>query len=135
MPETTDDATTNVGTAILFENDHVRVWEMVLQPGEQCDLHRHLYDHVLIYAEPGHMRGRLEGSDQDVVVEAEPGWVMYRAVGREGLSPHQIRNIGSEVTTHYIIELLGESASDVPEQPAFNDRGRFEFPDDDPDTG
>ena len=30
-----------VGTSLLFENDRVRVWEMVLPPGASCSPHRH----------------------------------------------------------------------------------------------
>ena len=31
----------DVGTAVLFENERIKVWEMDLQPGEESDLHRH----------------------------------------------------------------------------------------------
>eukprot|EP01104_Vermistella_antarctica_P020024 TRINITY_DN827_c1_g2_i2.p1 TRINITY_DN827_c1_g2~~TRINITY_DN827_c1_g2_i2.p1 ORF type:complete len:115 (-),score=27.67 TRINITY_DN827_c1_g2_i2:100-444(-) len=36
----------NVGTKLLFENERVAVWEMVLEPGESCELHRHARDYV-----------------------------------------------------------------------------------------
>jgi len=43
---------------LLFENDRVRVWELVMQPGEVCNWHQHNDDHLLIV---------VDGSD----VEAE----------------------------------------------------------------
>jgi beta-alanine degradation protein BauB len=135
MHESADDATTDAGTELLFENDHVRVWEAVLQPGEKSALHRHLHDHLVLYAEPGHIRGRLDGSNRHVVREVDPGWVAYRSVGRDGMSPHYVENLLSKVSTHYIIELLGESASETTQPPVVNDRGRVEFPDDGPQTG
>jgi beta-alanine degradation protein BauB len=36
----------DVGTAVLFENERVKVWEMDLQPGQESDLHRHNRDYI-----------------------------------------------------------------------------------------
>jgi len=36
----TTDISTNIGTELLFENERIRVWSMVLQPGEESPLHR-----------------------------------------------------------------------------------------------
>ena len=33
----------DVGTAVLFENDRVRVWELTLAPGESSDTHEHQF--------------------------------------------------------------------------------------------
>jgi quercetin dioxygenase-like cupin family protein len=41
----------NVATRLLLENDRVKVWEMVLEPGESSDLHRHTMDYVLYILE------------------------------------------------------------------------------------
>jgi hypothetical protein len=49
-----------VGSKIVFENDKVRVWDFVLQPGEETPMHRH--DHSYIwYAIQG---GPLETEDE-----------------------------------------------------------------------
>jgi hypothetical protein len=40
--------------------------------------------------------------------------VSYRAVGPDGLPPHQITNLGGRPSRHFIVELLGPSASDRP---------------------
>jgi hypothetical protein len=37
-----------IGTALLFENDRVRIWEVRLAPGERGAVHRHDLDHVLV---------------------------------------------------------------------------------------
>ena len=36
---------------LLFENDRVRVWELVMKPGEICNWHVHEYDHLLVVLE------------------------------------------------------------------------------------
>lgn len=36
-----------VANHILYEDDDVRVWEMILQPGEHSDLHKHEHDYIL----------------------------------------------------------------------------------------
>jgi hypothetical protein len=117
-------ASTAVGTQILFENEAVRVWEMVLGPGETCVPHRHVHDHLLIYAEPATMRAQVDG--RDVIQHVEDGLVSYRTVGREGLPPHSITNAADRPSRHFIVELLGRSASDVATGHQHNGRGRTE---------
>jgi hypothetical protein len=117
-------AGTAVGTEILFENEVVRVWEMVLGPGETCAPHRHVHDHLLIYAEPATIRSHLDG--RDVIQHVEDGLVSYRAVGRDGLPPHSITNASDRPSRHFIVELLGPSASAVATDHQHNGRGRTE---------
>ena len=42
-----DDPMGGVGTQVLFEDDNVRIWEMILEPGEASDLHHHEHDYYL----------------------------------------------------------------------------------------
>jgi quercetin dioxygenase-like cupin family protein len=119
-----------VGSSVVFENDRVRVWEMTLAPGEHCDYHQHHHDHVILYPGAGRMRGQeYGGAEWGLVQEAEPGFVMYRAVGNAGpLPPHRLKNLSDETVVHYIIELLGPSPSDSAGPWEHNDRGRVELP-------
>lgn len=119
-PETT----TAVGTAVLFENEHVRVWEMLLAPGESCQPHRHLHDHVILYAEPATIRAQVEG--RPVIQHVEDGCVSYRAVGPDGLPPHMITNVADGPSRHFIVELLGPSRSDARSSHEHNGRARTE---------
>lgn len=114
--------TTDVGTEVLFENARVRMWKMVLAPGESSAMHRHLHDHVFVYANDSLMEGRYADSDEVVSQPSAEGFVYYREVGPDGLPPHQLTNVGTEPSTHYILELLGESASDAPTEPEHNAR-------------
>ena len=111
-----------VGTSVLFENDRVRVWEMTLEPGETCDLHRHRHDYLMIY--PDAALGR--SSSRSRLERIEPGLVAFATVGVDGLPPHQITNAGESRSTHYVIELLGPSAAATAQPVAHNGRVRVE---------
>jgi hypothetical protein len=118
------DATTAVGTTVLFENQRLRVWEMVLAPGETCATHRHVHDHLLLYAEPATIQAQLDG--RPVIQHIEDGLVSYRAVGPSGLPPHSITNVAATPCRHFIVELLGPSAANTPGGHEHNGRGRTE---------
>lgn len=88
MTDIDAEATTSVGTHVLFENDRLRVFEMILAPGEACLAHRHVHDHLILYAEPARIRALAAG--RPVIQHVEDGCVSYRAVGPKGLPPHSI---------------------------------------------
>lgn len=54
-------------------------------------------------------------TDWSIVQDTKPGFVMYRTIGNDdSLTPHQLMNAGPERVMHYVIELLGPTATDVP---------------------
>lgn len=116
-----------VGSTVLFENDRVRVWEMILQPGEHCEYHQHHSDHVIIYGQTATMRGQELGDDGwGIIQDTEPGFVLYRTVGHQApLTPHRLKNLTDEPVTHFIVELLETSPSATDQPWQHNDRGRF----------
>ncbi|MGZ6887162.1 MAG: cupin [Acidimicrobiia bacterium] len=95
-----------IGTALLFENDRVRIWEVRLEPGERGAVHRHDLDHVLVQI-----------SGDRVAVESEPDsptpWGPYfEAPIRPGDFSYMSRggietayNVGSEPYREIIVEL------------------------------
>ena len=50
----------DVGTRVTFENDRVRVWEMLLAPGERSDTHRHDLDYLLVFLAGDRIRVEVE---------------------------------------------------------------------------
>ena len=98
----------DVGSRVVFEDDHVRVWQLRLAPGEDSATHRHELDHLLIQVtgdriavipEPdseGPYRGHLEA---DVV----PGAIVH--VARGGVET--ARNVGRRHYLEVIVELKG----------------------------
>ena len=122
-----DMATEPVGTSLLFENDQVRVWEMVLPPGASCPSHRHDHDYLMLYTTPSVIAAALDDG-RPVLQHLDPGMVAYRAVGAAGLAPHAITNAGQGTSHHFVVELLGPSTAASPQPPEHNNRGRTEFP-------
>jgi mannose-6-phosphate isomerase-like protein (cupin superfamily) len=60
-----------VATRLLFENERVKVWEMLLEPGESSDLHRHTLDYLLYILEGTSIDAdQPDGSSFTIPVEA-----------------------------------------------------------------
>ncbi len=88
----------NPGTALLFENAWFRVWEIVLEPGERLDVHRHDLPYCFVVIEPGTMRG-TSASGRVVDSEQKPGDVVFREPGEV----HDLVNVG---TTRYVNRVI-----------------------------
>ena len=86
----------NVGTRVLLENERIKVWEMLLQPGQSSDLHQHTMDYVLCIVEgSGIDADRPNG--ETFHGRVQPGQVFYikrggveRAVNRSDTRFHEI---------------------------------------------
>lgn len=89
----------DVGTSVVFENEHVRVWEVRLEPGEVQDwhLHHHPYLIVAIEGANNHMEF-LDGSEDRHMVETT-GRTIYREAGKV----HKLTNEGQ---TRYVSRLV-----------------------------
>jgi hypothetical protein len=122
MSESTD-TSTDPGTAVLFENDHVRVWKMELPPGGTSHIHKHLNDYLFIYSEDSLIETDfLDG--RRAAREYDEGFTCFSAVGDAGLPPHRIRNLDDKPHRHIIVELLGPSVSREAQDPADNGLAR-----------
>ena len=65
-----------VATQLLFENDHVKVWEMLLEPGGSSDLHRHEYEYFLVVLEGESIDADFAGG-KSIRIPVEKGKVIY----------------------------------------------------------
>jgi beta-alanine degradation protein BauB len=121
----TQRVSSNIGSALIFQNDRVRVWEMVLEPGEASEMHRHENDYLFVYTTPDNSLRleELDGTDTTDVFDC--GYVQYSVVGTGdgALRPHRLENVGSSTHRQIIVELLGESES-VGDAPAPESNGR-----------
>jgi hypothetical protein len=114
------EASDRVGSKLLFENDRVRVWDFVMQPGERSSFHSHKNDYLFIYVTP----------DNKIEVVTQPGptllapnnFVSYYEVGDEPpLSfTHQVKNVADSVHRQIVVELLGPSRSRTAQPVATN---------------
>lgn len=44
-----------IGDRVLFEDERIRVWEMVLEPGQRSPMHHHENDYVVVVVEGDHV--------------------------------------------------------------------------------
>jgi hypothetical protein len=119
------EATDQIGTEVLFENDRIRVWDMTLEPGESTQLHRHDHDYIFVYVTPDN-KLQIDVPDGPTMRNELPyGTVAYWEVGAGDPPPHYTHmatNVGDTTHRQILVEFLGESASDEPQGPFFNER-------------
>ncbi len=66
----------DVATRVLFENEHVKVWEMTLAPGEASALHRHDRPYVLCVIEGTRLDADIMGKGH-IEIPVQPGSVLF----------------------------------------------------------
>ena len=85
-----------MATTLLFENERVKVWEMLLEPGEASDLHRHDFEYFFVVLE-GESIDADFADGKSIQLPVEPGQVIYvppgnteTAVNRSGVRYREI---------------------------------------------
>lgn len=97
---------TEIGTELLFENEVVRVWSMVLEPGQDSPYHVHRLDYLFVYVTPSTIAFTEKPGDVKETRQYGDGYVAYNSVG-EGMT-HQIRNVADVPHRQILVELKGE---------------------------
>ena len=54
-----------IGDRVLFEDERIRVWEMVLDPGQRSPMHHHENDYVVVVVEGDRVTVEPLGSGDD----------------------------------------------------------------------
>ena len=90
----------NVGTGMLWENEHVRVWDLVLEPGQSSEWHRHGMHYTFIVTRPGRLKAEYEDGSESVT-DLQLGQVV---MGQKG-SVHKVTNVGTELYSNAIVEM------------------------------
>lgn len=89
-----------VGTSLLFENDYIRIWTLLLGPGETAPVHQHEHPYVYVVVTPGDTV--MRESDGNVVRQTDEQWQVVR---HEAGLPHSLENVGSTPYENIIVEL------------------------------
>ncbi len=99
----------DIGTEVVFENDHVRVWEVRLEPGDHQPWHLHHNPYLVIAIEGAVNRMDFFDGDESRIMDETVGRVVYREAGKI----HNLTNQGETRYVNRLIELkdLGENAS------------------------
>ncbi|KAA9164008.1 hypothetical protein FPZ12_008285 [Amycolatopsis acidicola] len=125
---------TDVGTRVLYEDEQVRVWEMVLAPGEAVHWHKHWHDYAYVYVTGDNvLETTLTPEGEPFLASFERHHSQSQVVGAEGIPIHRIRNVGDHPHRQIIIETLGPSLSQET-LPAVNN-GRMQLLDADSTAG
>jgi oxalate decarboxylase/phosphoglucose isomerase-like protein (cupin superfamily) len=94
----------DVGTTRWFENDHVRVWEIRLEPGERGAFHIHDRTYFWTVVEPG--RGLQRFPDGSLVIrDYSPGETKYLVHSADHILIHDLENVGETTLRFVTVEL------------------------------
>jgi len=93
-----------LGTSLWFENDHVRIFEVRLGPGERGPFHVHDATYFWTVVEPG--RGMQRFADGTFVVrEYALGETRYLEHSPQDPLVHDLENVGSSTLRFVTVEL------------------------------
>jgi quercetin dioxygenase-like cupin family protein len=90
-----------IGTNLIFEDDQVRIWEIVLEPGQEAPTHTHLLDYTTVTIE-GSTLERLNADGTVDRHEAVPGRTLR---WYQSTKTHGLRNVGTTRFRNVIVEI------------------------------
>ena len=94
-----------VGQALWFENEEVRVWHILLFPGEEMPFHTHICNYFWTSISDGTAIS-IYDSGETKTVEYHKGDTVYYNALQNGPFTHNLKNIGPTplefVTTEFV---------------------------------
>jgi beta-alanine degradation protein BauB len=90
-----------IGDCILFENDRVRVWDFVVEPGRSKGWHRHDLPYLIIPMTDGDIEIESAVTGQVERPKGQIGGPIWRDAGEV----HDLRNIGRTTYRNILIEM------------------------------
>jgi beta-alanine degradation protein BauB len=94
-----------LGTSVWFENDRIRVWEVLLEPGERGAFHSHTTNYFWTVVEGS--RGLQRFSDGTFVVrDYLVGETKYLEHSEDEFLIHDLENVGDTRLRFVTVELL-----------------------------
>jgi oxalate decarboxylase/phosphoglucose isomerase-like protein (cupin superfamily) len=95
-----------LGTKVWFENDHIQVWEVRLEPGERGAFHIHDQTYFWTVIEPG--RGLQRFVDGTFVIrDYELGETRYLEHSPQDPLIHDLENVGDTTLRFVTVALKG----------------------------
>ena len=88
-----------IGTKVLFENEHIRVWSVELPPKGHQPLHEHHHPYLIVPVSEGKALMRWEDGREREIVDVL-GKVTYREPGG---GPHELFNLNEKTDFHSIL--------------------------------
>ena len=97
----------SIGTHLLFEDEQIRVWQIVLEPGQEAPFHTHECDYTTFTVE-GDLLERPNGDGTVDRITVTPGRIMR---WYQGTQRHGLRNVGTKTFRNVIFELKNVPAN------------------------
>jgi beta-alanine degradation protein BauB len=94
----------DIASSIVFENDRVRVWDLVLEPGERLPFHCHDRTYFFVTVEAGTAISRFPDGNQ-VTMDYAPGEPWFTEIGADH-EIHDLENVGATRLRFTTVELL-----------------------------
>lgn len=82
-----------IGTEVWFENDHVQIWDLSLQPGERVPFHTHDHTYFWTVTDAGRVMQRYDDGTSRVV-DVEPGHTNFLTYEGDECTVHDLENVG-----------------------------------------
>ena len=102
-----------VGTKLVSETDRVRVWHLLLAPGERIGFHRHVLDYFWTATSSG--RSRSHSTDGRVhEKEIQAGETCHFTFGAGEEMVHDLQNIGTDTLSFVTVEFMNSANAPQP---------------------
>ena len=95
-----DEPLGEIATEVLFENDRVKIWNLVVDPGEASDWHLHGRDYVTVVVEGGGLTVEYEDGSGEKTSTKVGSWTYFG-----DHSVHRVINNTSNRHKNVLIEL------------------------------
>ncbi len=92
----------DIASKVLFENDHVKIWNLIVDPGQSSDWHLHGRDYVTIVVEGGGLTVEFEDGARQSSPSDVGSWTYH---GEHKV--HRVHNEGSKRYKNVLVELKG----------------------------
>ena len=89
-----------IGDKVLFENEHIRVWSVTLDPGGRQAWHQHLLPYLIVPLTKGKNVMTFDDGRERETNET-PGEVLWREAG----IPHELLNVSDWLYRNVLIEM------------------------------
>ncbi len=90
-----------IGDRVMYENDLVRVWDFVVEPGKNKGWHRHELPYVIIPMTEGQIE--LESALNGEIVR--PKSTVGEPIWRDAGEVHDLHNVGQTSYRNILIEI------------------------------
>ena len=90
----------DIATEVLFENDRVKIWSLIVEPGQASRWHLHPRDYITVTTEGDHITLELEDGSTEPSVQQPGRWIYH---GEHKV--HRVVNDGGTRFRNVLIEL------------------------------